>query len=87
MKSQSHIKRTIEQFVGANTTICDNCRKEVCDNGEMLIGGSYNGGFYHVGRVPRSTSLNELRRDNNWDFCSLKCLKVWLDNEVAKGEI
>ncbi len=81
MKTQTHDKRTVEHFVPVNTTICDNCGKENCDHGQIMIGGSYIGGWYHLGRTPRSTGLNELRMQNSWDFCSLKCLKEWAEKQ------
>ena len=79
MKIETHTKKTVEQFITVNTTRCDNCKREVCDHGEMIIGGSYKGGWLHLSRTPQSTSLQELQKCNSFDFCSVKCLKEWID--------
>lgn len=78
MKEISHEQREIKHFVAINTTICDNCGKENCDHGEMMIGGSYIGGWYHLSRTPRSTGLSELQKQSSWDFCSEKCLNEFV---------
>jgi len=71
--------------VAQTTHICDWCAKEVSDHGEVFIGGSPSGGWYHLSRTPRSTSLPELSQTNEWDFCSFECLGLWVNDDKQKG--
>ena len=81
MKHVNTLKKTVETFVQITTLNCDNCGKETCDHAEILIGGSFKGGWYHLTRTPRGTWFAELQRPNAWDFCGLKCLKEWVDKQ------
>lgn len=67
-------------YTNVTTHTCDWCQKQVSDNGEMLIGGSHNGGWYHLSRTPKSTALEELKREREWDFCSFECLSLWVND-------
>lgn len=61
----------------ASIRICDCCKKEVSDNGEMRFGGSAFDGWIHLNVVNGSTQLNELNKKSNFDFCSKECLLEW----------
>ena len=81
------VKEQPATFVSVNQTthICDWCAKEVSDYGETYIRGSPDGGWYHIGRTPKSTSLPELKRTNGWDFCSFECLSRWVNGDKQRG--
>lgn len=70
-------------YVAQTTHTCDWCSKQVSDNSEFIIGGSHNGGWYHVERTPKSTGLDELRKPREWDFCSFECLSCWVNDRVT----
>jgi hypothetical protein len=55
---------------------CDNCGREVSDEGEISYGGHVHDGWYHLTRHGGSTALSELNRKRDWDLCGLKCLKA-----------
>jgi hypothetical protein len=76
------IPKEVTQWTSVDHTTytCDWCAKEVSDHGEILIGGSVNGGWYHVSRMPKSTALEELRRESQWDFCGFECLSMWVND-------
>lgn len=80
MKIESHRKTTVETYVPINTLICDNCRKEITNNGEVSYGGSWAGGWYHLSKWLGSTQLEELQKIRNWDFCSIKCLQEFVQS-------
>lgn len=67
-------------------SICDWCQKRVTDNGEMLLGGSHDGGWFHVIRTPKSTALDELRKAAERDFCSFECLGMWVGDFETKRD-
>jgi hypothetical protein len=77
MKTESHRKATIETYIPVNTLICDNCRQETTNNGEVSYGGNWAGGWYHLQREIRGTYIEELQKPSNWDFCSIKCLQEY----------
>ena len=79
MRKTNHELREVTQTVTITTLTCNNCGKEVCDHGQVLIGGSFNGGWYNLARTPKSTALAELQRERNWDFCSAKCLREFVE--------
>lgn len=67
-------------FINEKCYECDVCHKKVFDNGEMLIGGNQFKGFYHLTKENQSTMLDDLQEKRNWDFCSVKCLKEFINN-------
>lgn len=65
------------------TRICDNCKKEVSDGGELRIGGSVFSGWFEVKRICGSTSLENLRAQKEFDFCSPDCLKYFAESHLG----
>jgi hypothetical protein len=53
---------------------CDQCGKEVSDDGCAWIGGHPFSGWLSVKEHGGSTQLAELQRKKEWDICSLECL-------------
>jgi len=85
--TQSVRQESVTRLVDTITHTCDWCAKEVSDHVEMLIGGSHNGGWYHVCRQPESTALEELKRRAEWDFCSFECLSMWVNDSQTKRSL
>lgn len=55
------------------TIVCDECRKESFDDGEVKFGGCVHGGWLSVNRRI-SVSGSCLGIPSNWDFCSDNCM-------------
>ncbi len=54
--------------------ICDECNKETRFEVSNYIGGHPLGGWIETKEVGGSTTVVELNRIKNHDFCSVKCL-------------
>jgi hypothetical protein len=60
---------------------CDVCGSKVeIDSDESWYGGHPFQGWYHLQVYGGSTRLEELRRKKEWDICSKKCLKKFVDS-------
>jgi hypothetical protein len=53
---------------------CDQCGKEISDDGQCWFGGHPFSGWFLVKQHSGSTRLEELHRKKEWDICSKKCL-------------
>lgn len=60
--------------------VCDHCKTEKSDNGQIQYGGHPHSGWYHLNKINGSTMLSELKKKKEWDFCSKKCLITYLEN-------
>ncbi len=54
--------------------ICDVCKKRVSDDGELSIGGHAHSGWFNLHMTEGSTRLEALKRQREWDVCSVLCL-------------
>ena len=52
---------------------CDECGKEVSDDGSPMFGGAVDGGWLHVYISCGSTQITQLCKKHAFDFCSRKC--------------
>ncbi len=88
MRKVDHILRQVHPMlthVEQITHTCDWCQKQVVE-GEPMYGGSYTGGWFHVGRAIRGTALEELRREREWDFCGFECLSWWINDGQTRDK-
>lgn len=58
-----------------NIRECDFCGKKVVADDEITYGGSPFDGWFFVEETSGSSQLSNLRRQKQWDLCSMKCLK------------
>ncbi len=58
---------------------CDLCKKEVNDNGEQRFGGSVFSGWLTLTSHNGSTCIESLQKQRTHDFCSVDCLRKFLD--------
>jgi hypothetical protein len=54
--------------------VCDVCKHEVVDSGEMWIGGHSHAGWFAIEKHGGPTDLMSLREQKYWDVCSIECL-------------
>jgi hypothetical protein len=55
--------------------VCDVCKETTTDDGQTYYGGHPFNGWFHIDRHGGATDLASLRKQKDWDICSLKCLK------------
>ena len=63
-----------------NIRICDICKVKVSDDGEIHYGGNPHQEWFTICQTGGSTQLRELKKKKEWDICSLKCLKKFVDS-------
>lgn len=56
-----------------NVRTCDICKRTVCDEGKLWIGGHPHSGWFRVQETGGITALSELKRKKDWDICSQGC--------------
>ena len=54
--------------------VCDVCKKQVSDDGEMQLGGHPHSGWFAVQKHGGPTDLKSLREQKEWDVCGIGCL-------------
>ena len=75
MKHKEIVKKEIEEEVIVKVS-CDNCKKEIECAGVCGYGEKYK----------LSDAWCYQCEGKDWDFCSLKCLKDFVNNKLAKLE-
>lgn len=64
------------------TITCDQCGKtQSRDCSQQFFGGHPFNGWYHLNRHGGSTSLEDLQKESDWDFCGILCLSIWADGQ------
>lgn len=76
MQRTRHVEKKVEskEWLTATTMICDQCKRESHDDGEMKFGGCVHGGWLSVDKRISITSRIH-GSEHHWDFCSEECMK------------
>lgn len=74
MKCQQHKEVKIETFIPVTIYICDNCKKGVSDNGEVMYGGSFLSNWFHLQKNNRKHKIRRITKTVNLGFLFNKML-------------
>lgn len=66
------------------TIKCDQCEKEVSDNGEKSFGKSHFYGWIHLSINNGSSYIGDLDKKTEFDFCSMECLNKFSSKKEPK---
>lgn len=72
----------IEKLV--KTIKCDQCPKEVSDNGDKYFGCSPFHDWMHLSITNGSSYVGEMNKQREFDFCSMKCLYEFSNSRIVK---